>query len=95
MKKTTAEPYRDIDFSTAKRGAVIPAEPRKTKISICVDNAVIDSFDKPFDQAGASGCKAQTTDPLADERNGIPLLPSRNTGAAVTLQFVNHLRDEH
>ena len=49
MKKTTAEPYCDIDFSNAKRGAVIPAEPGKTKVSICVDNAVIDRFDKPFD----------------------------------------------
>ena len=64
MKKTTAEPYCDIDFSNAKRGAVIPAEPGKTKVSICVDNAVIDRFDKPFDQAGAGGYEAQTTDRL-------------------------------
>ena len=26
MKKTAAEPYRDIDFARAKRGAVVPLE---------------------------------------------------------------------
>ena len=44
MKKVAAEPYRDIDFSGAKRGAVIPMEPGKTKISIRLDNAVIEYF---------------------------------------------------
>ena len=44
MKKVAAEPYRDIDFSTAKRGSVIPLEPGKTKISIRIDNAVIEFF---------------------------------------------------
>jgi hypothetical protein len=27
MKKINAEPHREIDFSNAKRGAVIPLEP--------------------------------------------------------------------
>lgn len=44
MKKVAAEPYRYIDFSKAQRGAVIPDQPGKTKISIRVDNAVIDYF---------------------------------------------------
>ena len=44
MKKVAAEPYRDIDFSRAKRGSVLAVEPGKTKISIRVDNAVIDYF---------------------------------------------------
>ena len=42
MKKVAAEPYRDVDFSEARRGPVIPAEPGKTKISIRIDNAVIE-----------------------------------------------------
>ena len=29
-EKVAAEPYRDIDFSNAKRGPVIPGEPGKT-----------------------------------------------------------------
>jgi uncharacterized protein (DUF4415 family) len=44
MKKLAAEPYRDIDFATAKRGAVIPLETGKTKISIRLDNGVIEYF---------------------------------------------------
>jgi hypothetical protein len=42
MKKTAAEPYRDIDFTHAKRGPVVPSEPGKTKISIRLDNRVLD-----------------------------------------------------
>jgi len=32
MKKIVAEPYRDIDFTNAKQGAVIPLDAGKTKI---------------------------------------------------------------
>jgi hypothetical protein len=35
---------RDIDFSKAKRGAVIAPEPGKVKVSIRLDNAVVDYF---------------------------------------------------
>ena len=34
MKRAVAEKYRDIDFSRAKRGAIVRPEPGKTKISI-------------------------------------------------------------
>ncbi len=44
MKKVAAEPYRDIDFFDAKRGPVIPLEPGKIKVSIRLDNAVVDYF---------------------------------------------------
>jgi hypothetical protein len=44
MKEATPEPYRDIDFSQAKRGPVVKPEPGKTKISIRLDNAAIESF---------------------------------------------------
>ena len=44
MKKVAAEKYRDIDFSRAKRGAVVKPEPGKTKISIRLDNAVLEYF---------------------------------------------------
>ena len=41
MRRAVAERYRDIDFSRARRGAVVKPEPGKTKISIRLDNAVI------------------------------------------------------
>ena len=44
MKKAVAEPYRDIDFSRARRGAVIKSESGKSKISIRLDNRVLDHF---------------------------------------------------
>ena len=44
MKKTAAEPYRDIDFSRAEQGAVIHPVAGKTKISIRLDNPVIEYF---------------------------------------------------
>ena len=39
MKEVVAEKYRHIDFSRAKRGAVVKPEPEKTKFSIQLDNA--------------------------------------------------------
>ena len=52
MKKAVAEPYRHIDFSWAKRGAVIRPEPGKTKISIRLDNRIIDHFRSIVESAG-------------------------------------------
>jgi Ribbon-helix-helix protein, copG family len=37
---------------------------------------------------------ARTTPSNKVERNGIPLLPSRNAAVPVTLELVNQLRDE-
>lgn len=53
IKKTAAEPHRDINFSTARRSAVITAEPSKTKISIRIDNAVMAHFCTQVEHAGA------------------------------------------
>jgi uncharacterized protein (DUF4415 family) len=64
MKRVAAEPYRDIDFSNAKRGAVIPAEPGKTKISIRIDNAVIDYFRAQVERAGAGNYQTLMNDAL-------------------------------
>ena len=52
MKKIDAEKYRNIDFSHAKRGAVVKPEPGKTKISIRLDNAVLEYFRGLVDKAG-------------------------------------------
>lgn len=52
MKKTAAEPYRDIDFNTATIGTVIPNELGKTKISIRLDNRILEHFRNLVEQAG-------------------------------------------
>ena len=64
MKKVAAEPYRDIDFSKARRGPVIPPEPGKTKISIRIDNAVIEYFRSQVERAGSGNYQTLINDAL-------------------------------
>lgn len=52
MRKVAAEPYRDIDFSQGKRGPVVAPDPGKSKISIRLDNAVLDHFRQIVEAAG-------------------------------------------
>lgn len=64
MRKVAAEPYRDIDFSQAKRGPVVKTEPGKTKISIRLDNSVIEAFRGLADQAGGGNYQSLINDAL-------------------------------
>ena len=64
MTKVAAEPYREIDFSGAKRGAVIPLEPGKTKISIRIDNSVIEYFRRQVEGSGGGNYQTSINDAL-------------------------------
>jgi len=64
MKKAVAEPYRDIDFSRAKRGAVIKPEPGKSKISIRLDNRVLDHFRAVVERSGGGNYQTLINDAL-------------------------------
>jgi len=64
MKEVAAEPYRDIDFSHAKRGPVIRPEPGKTKISIRLDNRVIEHFRSLVEKAGGGNYQTLINDAL-------------------------------
>jgi uncharacterized protein (DUF4415 family) len=66
MKKVVAEKYRDIDFSRAKRGAVVTPRPGKTKISIRLDNAVIEHFRNLVDKAGGGNYQTLINDALLE-----------------------------
>jgi uncharacterized protein (DUF4415 family) len=66
MKKTAAEPYRDIDFTHAKRGPVVPSEPGKTKISIRLDNRVLDYFRHIVEEAGGGNYQTLINDALLE-----------------------------
>ena len=66
MKKTAAEKYRDVDFSGARRGAVVKAEPGKTKISIRLDKTVIEHFRRLVDQAGGGNYQTYINDALLE-----------------------------
>lgn len=64
MKKPVADPARDIDFSRARRGAVIKMEPGKTKISIRLDNTVIEYFRSAVLKAGSGNYQTLMNDAL-------------------------------
>lgn len=64
MKKIAAEPYRDIDFSRAKRGPVVKPEPGKTKISIRLDNSILDYFRRVVDESGGGSYQTLINDAL-------------------------------
>jgi uncharacterized protein (DUF4415 family) len=64
MRAIAAEPYRDVDFSRAKRGPVVKPEPGKTKISIRLDNAVLDYFRAVVERAGGGNYQSLINDAL-------------------------------
>jgi uncharacterized protein (DUF4415 family) len=64
MKSTAAEPYRDIDFARAKRGPVVKPEPGKTKISIRLDNTVLEYFRTLVERAGGGNYQSLINDAL-------------------------------
>lgn len=64
MRKVQAEPYRNIDFSKGKRGAVIGTGHGKTKISIRLNNAVLDHFRAIVETAGGGNYQSLINDAL-------------------------------
>ncbi len=66
MKKVVAEKYRDIDFSRAKRGPVVKPEPGKTKISIRLDNTLLEYFRDLVDKAGGGNYQTLINDALLE-----------------------------
>jgi uncharacterized protein (DUF4415 family) len=69
MKKAAADRYRDIDFSRARRGAVVKPEPGKTKISIRLDKAVLDHFRVQVDKAGGGNYQTLINTALLEHIN--------------------------
>src|SRR5206468_5234194 len=66
MRKAVAERYRNIDFSRAKRGPVIQPEPGKTKISIRLDNTVLEYFRSLVDKSGGGNYQTLINDALLE-----------------------------
>ena len=66
LKGATKAAQSDIDFSRAKRGAVAKGEPGKTKISIRLDNAVLEYFRGLVDKAGGGNYQTLINDALLE-----------------------------
>ena len=74
MKRVAAEKYRDIDFSRAKRGAILKPELGKTKISIRLDNTVLEYFRGLVDKAGGGNYQTLINDALLAYVHGRSIL---------------------
>lgn len=64
MKRAAAEPRRQIDFTRAKRGAVVKPLSGKTKISIRLDTEVLEHFRALVEQAGGGNYQSLINDAL-------------------------------
>ncbi len=70
MKKVVAEKRRNIDFARAKRGPVVTPLPGKTKISIRLDNTVLEYFRDLVDKAGSGNYQTLINDALLEHVHG-------------------------
>jgi uncharacterized protein (DUF4415 family) len=66
MKRAAAERYRDVDFAGARRGPVVRPEPGKTKISIRLDNTVLDYFRALVEKAGGGNYQTLINEALLE-----------------------------
>jgi len=64
---------REYDFSKGKRGAVVPPEPGKTRITIRLDNEILDHFRKRAHEMGGGNYQTLINDALRENirRGGI------------------------
>lgn len=70
MKKVVAERRRSIDFSRARRGRVVRPQTGKTKISIRLDNTVLQHFRCLVDEAGGGNYQTLINDALLEHVHG-------------------------
>jgi uncharacterized protein (DUF4415 family) len=55
---------REYDFSKGKRGPVLPVSPGKTRITIRIDNSVLDWFRATVNRAGGGSYQTLMNDAL-------------------------------
>ena len=53
---------REYDFSKGRRGAVVQSDPGKTRITIRIDNKVLDHFRKMVHEMGGGDCQTLIND---------------------------------
>lgn len=61
---------REYDFSKAKRGAVVPPEPGKTRITIRLDTKILDHFRGLVHERGGGNYQTLINDALRDHIRG-------------------------
>ncbi len=61
---------KEYDFSKGKRGALIPAEPGKTRVTIRIDTCVLDHFRRLVNEAGGGNYQTLINDALREYIEG-------------------------
>jgi len=61
---------REYDFSKARRGPVVPPIPGKTRITIRLDNDIIEHFQDAVDRAGGGNYQTLINDALREYHQG-------------------------
>jgi uncharacterized protein (DUF4415 family) len=64
---------KQYDFSKARRGPVVPPTPGKTRITIRLDNDVIEHFQATVDRAGGGNYQTLINDALREYIRGARL----------------------
>ena len=64
---------RQYDFSKARRGPVVPATPGKTRITMLLDNDLIEHFQSTVDRAGGGNYQTLINNALRDYIRGARL----------------------
>ena len=64
---------REYDFSKGKRGPVVPPEPGKTRITIRLDNEILDHFRKRVHNMGGGNYQTLINDALREYIRGARL----------------------
>lgn len=70
MPKHEVKMRKEYDFSRAKQGPIIPPEPGKTRITIRIDNEILDWFRAQVHKAGGGSYQALINDALKDHIQG-------------------------
>ncbi len=64
---------RQYDFGKARRGPVVPSTPGRTRITIRLDNDVIEHFQATVDRAGGGNYQTLINDALCEYIRGARL----------------------
>lgn len=78
---------RNYDFTKGKRGAVIPVAPGKTRITIRIDDDVLEWFRKQVDEAGGGSYQAMMNQALRHFMDG-EIEPLEETFRRVLLEVL-------
>ncbi len=64
---------REYDFSKGKRGPLVPPEPGKTRITIRLDNEILEHFRKRVHEIGGGNYQTLSNDALREYIRGVRL----------------------